>query len=189
MKGFPKAVLPLVLLLAACAPAAPTPNATETGAALTQEYVSNISTNAAQMRTILAPTAAPPTQTPPPGPTPSGKFEFFNVRLQQAASATDKVSFGYQLQWAVAPSEVQIGAAGTGARCDSMQFTTTWTPHDVDGVSGIVMGEQALALTMTTPGKCTFKTLQLMMYLKSEGPTKGLLYQQSFDIPFTLQNP
>ncbi len=130
-----------------------------------------------------------PTPTELPIPTPSGKFEFLNVALDQAGKDTVHVSFGYQLKQGLDLNGLLImaQASSKGASCNSGRFTLFSKPYAVnEAVSGIVKGADAASISMTEPGKCSFKGFTLMVF-HVQGSTPVTLYKQDFEIPFELE--
>ena len=132
-----------------------------------------------------------PTATEPSGPTPSGKFEFFDVTLDQAGNDTVNISFGYQLEKGLDPSGLQIMAQlptqGTSISCNTMNFSTMAKPYILKGdVSGLVKGADVASLSMIKPAKCSFKGFTLMV-IRPKGSSFETLYKQDIEIPFTLE--
>jgi len=132
-----------------------------------------------------------PTSTETPGPTPSGKFEFFDVTLDQESKDTVNISFGYQLEKGLDPSGLQImpqlAIQGTSVNCNTMSFSTMAGPYILKGdISGIVKGADAATLSMIKPAKCSFTGFALMV-VRPKGSSFETLYQQIFEIPFDLE--
>jgi hypothetical protein len=125
------------------------------------------------------------------GSTPSGKFEFFDVSLDQAGKDTVNISFGYQLEKGLDPNGLQIMAQlptkGTSISCNTMNFSTFAKPYILKGdVAGIVKGADVAILSMTKPAKCSFKGFTLVV-IRLKGSSFETLYKQDFEIPFTLE--
>ena len=174
-------VLLTVLAISGCAPA-PTPEPTSTPVP---------PTFTPEPTATSTPIPPSPTPTEPLGPTPSGKFEFFDVTLDQAGKDTVNISFGYQLEKGLDPSGLQIMAQlptkGTSISCNTMNFSTFAKPYILKGdVSGIVKGADAASISMTEPAKCSFKGFTLIVF-RVEGSAPVTLYKQDFEIPFDLE--
>jgi hypothetical protein len=125
----------------------------------------------------------------PAGPTPSGKFEFFDVALAQTGKDTVLVTFGYQLEQGLDPNGVMIMAQAStnGAKCNTNHFNLFSKPYVVNqAVSGIVKGADAASISMTDTGKCSFKGFTLMVF-RVKGNAPDVLYQQEFEMPFDLE--
>ena len=136
-------------------------------------------------------TPVPPSPTPtePSGPTPSGKFEFFDVALDQAGKDTVRISFGYQLQRGLDLNGLLIMAQAStkGASCNSGRFSVFSKPYVVTGTaSGMAKGADAASISMTEAGKCSFKGFTLMVF-RVQGSAAVTLYKQDFEIPFDLE--
>jgi hypothetical protein len=136
-------------------------------------------------RTPVPPT---PTATEPPGPTPSGKYEFFEVSTDQVSEDQVNVSFGYQMEDGLDLDGVQIMAQfnNQGASCNVNQFTIFSSPYAVTQPAGLVAGDMAVVMSMQDSGKCSFAGFKLMAF-RVENQKPAVLYQQEFEIPFTLE--
>jgi hypothetical protein len=196
MKPIGTLVLLTGLLLGACAPqvavtqtaAVEVQVAARTIAAQTQASDSAMATRPVSTLTAATPstgaTAVAPAapETLAPSPTPSGKYGFFDVAVNQVAADEVDVSFGFQLEQDVQLGEVQLGAWPVG--CDDLLYSLSLVPDIPFSYSGWVKGDDVVQLSLDGPGTCASTAIQLMVYVPDQ---PGNLYQQTFDIPFTLE--
>jgi hypothetical protein len=141
----------------------------------------------------LAPSLVPPspTDTKPSKTTLSGKFEFFDVTLDQASKDTVNISFGYQIEKGLDTSGLQIMAQpqkkDSIVSCSIKDFTTNSKPYILKGdVPDLVKRDNVTILSMATPAKCRFKGFALIVF-RLEGGNPVMLYEQDFEIPFDLE--
>lgn len=173
----------LMVSLSGCAPASTPVPPTSTPSPLPPTFTPAPTAT----RIPPAPTA---TATLPPAPTASGAFGFADVSLKQLSADQVAVSFTYQLQQGLDSTGLQIGAEGwsEGASCNTMPFTVRWTPINVPAsAAGFVNFDGGATIQMLTPAKCSFKGIRMMLFRQKAGPSNGLLYDQTFNIPFTLE--
>jgi hypothetical protein len=194
MKTIGALILVTSVVLGACAPqvdvtqtaAAGTQAAAGTMAAMTEEAAS--ATDSAATMTAAAPTStntpipATPTATPVPSPTPSGKNEFFDVAVDQVSPDEVDVSFGFQLAQDLQLGDVRIGAFPVG--CDNLLLSVGFVPYAPTAYSGLVSGADVVQLKLSKPGTCASKGVQLILFTPNQ---TGALYEQTFDIPFSLE--
>ncbi|MFN2119608.1 MAG: hypothetical protein ACK2T0_04405 [Anaerolineales bacterium] len=176
------------LLVAACGPQV---DLTQTAAVDVQEAAQTMTAqtqaSGSEMPTAdtggTMSTAAPAisTEALAPSPTPSGQYEFFDVGVDQVSADEVDVSFGFQLEQDVQLGEVQLGAWPVG--CDDLLFSLSLVPVIPFSYSGWVKGDDVVQLSLDGPGRCESEAIQLMVYRPDQ---PGNLYQQTFDIPFTL---
>jgi hypothetical protein len=140
---------------------------------------------------VIPPSHVPPSPTnaEPPEPTLNGKFEFFDVSLDQASKDTVTITFGYQVEKSVDTSELQIMAQPlkNDVSCNIQDFTTNSKPYILKGdVPDPVESDHVISMSMATPAKCEFKGFTLVVFrLKGSNPV--IFYKQDFEIPFTLE--
>lgn len=166
-----------ILVLSACATTGQAAGIAQ-AEAQTQVFQSSVSTALAGTMTALAPTA---TQIAP-SPTPSGKFEIFNVAVQQVSANEAAVTFGFQIPDGVDPQGLMIGARPEG--CDASPTTFNFVAY-VPGssASGIVSEPDSIKMHFMTPGKCEATGVTIFMF--REGGAG--LYSAKFDAVFTLE--
>jgi hypothetical protein len=158
--------------------------AAQTMAVQTQESArGQAGTAAVAVPGVSSPTVEPAaTATLAASPTSSGTYEFFDVEVDQVAPDEVDVSFGFQLDQNVHLGEIQLGAWPVG--CDDLTFSLSLVPDIPFSYSGWVKGDDVVQLSLDGPGKCESKAIRLMVY---EPNQPGNLYQQTFDIPFSLE--
>jgi hypothetical protein len=195
MKTIGALILMTSVVLGACAPQvdatqtalAGTQVAAQTMAVVTQQAESAMATGSAATMTAAAPTATstpvPPTatETVVPSPTPSGKNEFFDVAVDQVSPDEIDVSFGFQLAEDIKLGDVHIGALPVG--CDSLLPSVGFRFYDPTTYSGLATGPDVVHLNLNQAGTCQAKGVQLIVFIPNQA---GYLYEQTFDIPFSL---
>jgi hypothetical protein len=141
---------------------------------------------------VLAPLLVPTSQTDtePSETTFSGKFEFYDVTLDQASKDTVNISFGYQIEQGLDTSGLQIMAQPQkkDVSCSIKEFTTNSKPYIFKGdVPDLVKSDNNITtMSMATPAKCRFKGFTLIVF-RLEGSNPVLFYEQDFEIPFDLE--
>jgi hypothetical protein len=118
----------------------------------------------------------------------NGKFEFFDVILDQASKDTINISFGYQIDKNVDTSDLQIMAIPqrNEVNCSIKDFTTNSKPYILKGDVSNPANSGNTNLNMETPAKCTFKGLTLIVF-RLENSNPVVFYEQDFKITFTLE--
>src|SRR5688572_1440129 len=94
----------------------------------------------------------------------SGKFEFFDVVLDQESKDTVNISFGYQIEKGLDTSGLQIMAQPQkkDVSCSIKDFTTNSKPYIFKGdVPALVKSDNVTTMSMATPAKCRFKGFTL----------------------------
>lgn len=130
-----------------------------------------------------------PTNAEPPEPTLNGKFEFFDVSLDQPSKDTVTITFGYQIEKGADTSGLQIMAQPLkkGVSCSIKDFTTNSKPYILKGdVPDPAKSDNVTNLSMATPAKCRFTGFTLVVF-RLEGSNPVVFYQQDFEIPFDLE--
>ena len=128
------------------------------------------------------------TDTAPSETTLSGKFEFFDVTLDQESKDTVNISFGYQIETSLDTSGLQIMAQPQkkDVNCSIKDFTTNSKPYVFEDVPDLVKSGNVTTMSMRTPAKCRFKGFTLIVF-RLEGSNPVIFYEQDFPIPFDLE--
>jgi hypothetical protein len=118
----------------------------------------------------------------------SGKFEFFDVTLDQASKDTINISFGYQIDKNLDTSGLQTMAIPQRKEvsCSIKDFTTNSKPYILKGDVSNPVKSGNTTLSMETPAKCIFKGLTLIVF-RLENSNPVVFYEQDFKITFTLE--
>jgi len=130
-----------------------------------------------------------PSDTQPSKTTLSGKFEFFDVTLDQVSKDTVNISFGYKIEKGLDTSGLQIMAQPQkkDVSCSIKDFTTNSKPYILKGdVTGLIKSDNITAMSMATPAKCRFNGFTLIVF-RLEGSNPVMFYEQDFEIPFDLE--
>ncbi|HYE67009.1 MAG TPA: hypothetical protein VEA58_00270 [Anaerovoracaceae bacterium] len=140
---------------------------------------------------VITPSLVPPSPigTEPSETTLGGKFEFFDVILDQASKDTVNITFGYQIERGLDTSGLQIMAQPQkkDVSCSIKDFTTNSKPYILKGdVPDLVKSDNVTTLSMATPAKCEFKGFTLIVF-RFEGENPVIFYEQDFEIPFELE--
>ena len=130
----------------------------------------------------------PPSQTDPSETTFSGKFEFFDVTLDQESKDTVNISFGYKIEKGMDTSGLQIMAQPQkkDVSCSVEDFTTDSKPYVLEDVPSLVKSDNVTTMSMATPAKCRFKGITLIAF-RLEGSNPVIFYEQDFEISFDLE--
>lgn len=118
----------------------------------------------------------------------SGKFEFFDVILNQESNDKVNITFSYRVERGVDTSGLQIMAQPLkkDVNCSIKSFTTNSKPYVFEDIPDLVKSDNVTSLSMTTPAKCEFKGFTLIVF-RLEGSNPVLFYEQNFKIPFGLE--
>jgi len=119
----------------------------------------------------------------------NGKFEFFDIILDQPSKDTVTITFGYQIEKGADTSRLQVMAQPMkkGVSCSIKDFTTNSKPYILKGdVPDSVKNDNVTNLTMATPARCEFKGFTLVVF-RLEASNPVVFYEQDFEIPFDLE--
>ncbi len=118
----------------------------------------------------------------------SGKFEFFDVTLDQESKDTVNISFGYQIEKDLDTSGLQIMAQPQkkDVSCSIKDFTTDSKPYVLEDVPDLIKSDNVTTMSMATPAKCRFTGFTLIVF-RLEGSNPVIFYEQDFEIPFDLE--
>jgi hypothetical protein len=117
-----------------------------------------------------------------------GKFEFFDVILDQPSKDTINISFGYQIDKNIDTSELQIMAIPQrkDVSCSIKDFATNSKPYFLKGDVSNPVKSGNTTLSMETPAKCIFNGFTLIVF-RLENSNPVVFFEQDVTINFTLE--